>query len=493
MNSPRSALLDAPPLIGAQRPRVSSIPPFLSSAGGEAVDLAASAGLILDPWQRWVLDQALGERQDGRWSAFEVGLIVPRQNGKGSVLEARELFGLVLAKEELIIHSAHLFKTSKEAFRRILRLLEGTPDLDRKIKRVSNTHGDESIELTNGCRLSFVARSKGGGRGLSGDCLILDEAFALVDDQIEALMPIMSARDNGQIWYTSSPPLDAVTGEVLFNVRARGEAGDPVLAWMDWGQKRGVDLDDPRVHAAANPAYGLRIAPEAVERERRTMKDEGFGRERLGIWPETAGTAVISPAQWQALADPASLVGDDVSFAIDVTPARDHASIAVYSPRADGLGHIELIEHRSGVGWLVARLAELKERHNPVAVAVDVKGPAGSLLPDLAAAGIAPPEDPDKPARGDLAVPIAADVAASTGQFLDAIAAGSLRHLDQAQLSAAVAGAKTRPLGDAQAWARRTATADISPLVAVTLARWAHLTRIDKIVPEEFEPGAWVL
>lgn len=491
MTSPRGALLDAPPLLGDQRPRVSSIPPYVSSAGQEAVDLAASAGLFLDEWQQWVLQQALGERVDGRWSAFEVGLIVPRQNGKGSVLEARELFGLILAKEELIIHSAHLFKTSKEAFRRILRLLEGTADLARKIKRVSNTHGDESIELTNGCRLAFVARSKGGGRGLSGDCLILDEAFALTDDQIEALMPVMSARDNGQIWYTSSPPLDAVTGEVLFNVRARGEAGDPVLAWMDWGQKRGVDLDDPRVHAAANPAYGLRIAPEAVERERRTMKDEGFGRERIGIWPETAGTAVISPAQWQALADPASRVGDDVSFAIDVTPARDHASIAVYSPRSDGLGHIELIDYRSGVGWLVARLAELKERHDPVAIAVDAKGPAGSLLADLAAAGIAEPEDAEKPQRGDLIVPGAADVAASTGQFLDAVTAGALRHLDQAQLSAAVAGAKTRSLGDAQAWARRTASSDISPLVAVTLARWAHLTRVDRIQPAELDPGAW--
>lgn len=493
MTSRPSALLDAPPLIGAQRPRVSAIPPFMSSAGGEAVDLAASAGLILDDWQCWVLQQALGERRDGRWSAFEVGLIVARQNGKGSVLEARELFGLLLAKEELIIHSAHLFKTSKEAFRRILRLLEGTADLARKIKRVSNTHGDESIELTNGCRLSFVARSKGGGRGLSGDCLILDEAFALVDDQIEALMPIMSARDNGQIWYTSSPPLDAVTGEVLFGIRARGEAGDPVLAWMDWGQKRGVDLDDPQVHAAANPAYGLRIMPEAVERERRTLKDEGFGRERLGIWPETAGTAVISPEQWRALADPASEAGADIAIAIDVTPARDHASIAIYSPRPDGLGHIELIEHRSDVGWLVARLAELKERYGPVAIAIDVKGPAGSLLPDLAAAGIAEPEDPERPARGDLAVPLAADVAASTGQFLDAIAAGALRHTDQVQLSTAVAGAKTRPLGDAQAWARRTATADISPLVAVTLARWAYLTRVDRLVQPEADPGAWIL
>lgn len=492
MTSRRSVLLDAP-LRGAQRPRVSSIPPYAYSAGPEAVELAASAGLHLDDWQQWVLTQALGEREgDANWSAFEVGLIVPRQNGKGSVLEARELYGLVaIAEERLIVHSAHLFKTSKEAFHRVLRLLESTDDLKRKIRKVTWTRGDEGIEMVDGSRLSFVARSKGGGRGLSGDVLILDEAFALTDDHMEALMPIMSARDNAQIWYTSSPPLDAVTGEVLFGVRARGVAGDPVLAWMDWGAERGVDLDDRKVWAAANPALNIRIAEEAVERERRSMKGDGFGRERLGIWPETAGSAVISPERWQALADVGSVAGNDVAFAVDAGWARHNSSIGVYSPRPDGRGHIELVDYRPGTGWIVARLAELKARWNPVAIGIDGKGPAASLLDDLAAVGITPPEDPDAPRRGDLAVPYASDVAAACGQFLDAIAAEKLAHIDQPELTLAVDGAQTRYIGDARAWARRTATEDISPLVAVTLARWAYHTRVDKITSEFGDAEAW--
>jgi hypothetical protein len=67
----------------------------------------------LDPWQRFVLDRALGESKDGKWSAFEVGLVVPRQNGKGSILEARELAGLFLFDERLILHSAHEFETAR--------------------------------------------------------------------------------------------------------------------------------------------------------------------------------------------------------------------------------------------------------------------------------------------------------------------------------------------------------------------------------------------
>ena len=71
------------PLVGAQRPRVMARPPSVSSTGAEAADLAASAGLHLYPWQRLVLDVALAEDAAGKWAAFEVACMVPRQNGKG--------------------------------------------------------------------------------------------------------------------------------------------------------------------------------------------------------------------------------------------------------------------------------------------------------------------------------------------------------------------------------------------------------------------------
>src|SRR5262245_23737747 len=106
--------------MGVQTPRLFTAPPtFLSSAGREAADLAAHAGLELFPWQQHVLDVGLRERADGNWSAFEVAVNVPRQNGKGGIIEARELAGLFLLKERLIIHSAHEFKTSRVAFQRI--------------------------------------------------------------------------------------------------------------------------------------------------------------------------------------------------------------------------------------------------------------------------------------------------------------------------------------------------------------------------------------
>ena len=81
--------MPTPELIGSQTPRFQLAPPAVSSAAREAIDLCDQAGMPLDLWQQNVCDLMLGERSDGSWAAFEFGLIVPRQNGKGAVLEAR--------------------------------------------------------------------------------------------------------------------------------------------------------------------------------------------------------------------------------------------------------------------------------------------------------------------------------------------------------------------------------------------------------------------
>lgn len=474
---------------GGQTPRVARWPEYASSAGPEVIELAESAGLILDPWQQYVLTHGLGEQADGRWAAFKVSTWVPRQNGKGGIIEARELGGLFLLGEKLILHSAHEYKTAMEAFLRIRELIQSTPDLDRRVHRIIQANGEEGIELTRaagGGRLRFIARSKGSGRGFSGDCNILDEAQALVAAQMAALLPTMSARPNPQIWFFGTPPDDP--GSWPYDLRADGEAGTPRMAHFDWGAD--LDLSNPADVRRAlrdrdlwyqcNPAMGLRISEEFVEGE---AKPSGLGDrfpiERLGVWHPRAGTGptVLDLAAWEALVDEDSTRAGDVAFAVDITPSRSSASIAVYGLREDGLGHVEIVDQRPGTDWLVERLVDLKAKWRPVAIGLDAKGPAGSLLLDLEKAGITAPEDPEEPAYGDLAIPTAQDVAAACGQFVDAVTQKTFRHIGQDVLMDAIRGAKTRPLGDAWAWGRRISSVDISPLVVATLARWAYETR----------------
>ena len=480
-----SLLLDAPPgLRGEQLPRISSFPPSVGTAGQEAVELARMAGLVLDPWQEFVLANALGERPDGKWAAFEVGVVVSRQNGKGGILEARELAGLFLLGERFIVHSAHQFDTSLEHFHRLLALIEDTSDFDNRVVRVSRAHGSEGVELRGGQRIRFRTRTKGGGRGFTGDCLILDEAMDLPESAHGALLPTLSARPNPQVWYTGSAVDQEVqeNGVVLARIRERGLRGDdPALAYFEWSVEAALErikpelLSDSRLWAQANPALGIRISTEHVGRERLSMDARTFAVERLGIgdWPVTdiTGGRVIDPDDWAACTDEGSQLRDPVCFAFDVSPDRS-SSIAVAGDRADGLAHVEIVEHGRGTGWVVARLAQLVKDHKTYSVLCDPAGPAGSLVPEVeAVAGKLPGGD------SRLVVISAKEHAQACGSFFDAVMDGRLRHLGTPELTAAIDGAKTRVLGEAWAWSRRSSAVDISPLVASTLALWGNSQR----------------
>jgi hypothetical protein len=181
-------------------------------------------------------------------------------------------------------------------------------------------------------------------------------------------------------------------------------------------------------------------------------------------YPPT-GRSSPKPTGWP-WPTPGSAPVDPASFAADVTPDRSAAAIAVAGARLDGLGHVEVVDHRPGAGWVVGRLVELADRWHPCAVVVDDTGPAGSLIAPLEAAGL------------EVVKPSTRARAAADSGFYDAVTdSQTLRYRPHPALDAAVAGAAKRPLGDAWAWARRGLSTDICPLVAVSLARWGHATR----------------
>jgi hypothetical protein len=67
------------------------------------------------------------------------------------------------------------------------------------------------------------------------------------------------------------------------------------------------------------------------------------------------------------------------------------------------------------------------------------------------------------------------EFAQACGAFYDDVVEGRARIRRHDSLDAAVAGAKKRTVGDAWAWARKDTSVDVSPLVAVTIARWAAM------------------
>lgn len=436
-------------------------PPRDSSAGAEAVDLAASAGLILDDWQVLALEEACGERA-GRWSAFEVGVVAPRQNGKGSILEARALAGLFLFDERLIIWSAHEFKTAKEAYLRVRRLIEDTPHLDGLVQKYYQSNESTEIVLRNGARLKFLARNNTSARGFTGDTVILDEAFALTPDTMAAILPTMAAKSvqgNPQLWYTSSAGMRSSVQ--LRAVRKRAQSSEPgSLCWLEWSAPVEA-LQSPHDRAwwrMANPALGHRISEEFVASEYASMAEAGgleqFCRERLGVFDEDEQPdAVFTGTQWSAVRSDATFDGGLV-FAVDIDPDREFAAIAA----ADPGGLIELGDYRPGTDWVAARLAELCARHD-APVALQASGPAATLQAHLEAAGVR------------VIAASGADMRNACGSMFDAIVQRTVRVRRHPALDLAATTAGKRPSGDAWVWDRRSG--DVTPLVATTLALWA--------------------
>jgi hypothetical protein len=468
---------------GEQRPKWHKLPPGrTTSAGTEAVELAASAGLVLDEWQAWWLDHALAERADGDWCAKENVLITGRQSGKNGALAALELFYLFMLGDPLVIHSAHELPTAINHFHFLLSIIDATPDLSRQCKRPTFTNGEQAINLHSGAVLKFRARGKNSGRGLTAARLVFDEAFKIPAEAMGALLPTLRAMRNTQVTYASSAPKADST--VLHSLIRRGRADDPDdrLFYAEWGNPPGTAMDDVDAWYAANPALGIirnngtGITEEALHDEYRSLVAGGdpeliaeFSREAVGIGEEPIETVkpVKLPAdKWAATeGPPPPIAPGQVTVAYDVDLNSASASIAIGAGSINA-PYVEVVDFAEGAGWVPARLVEIVQRWKPVAVGCNGAGPAGSMVGPVLAAF------KDAGLDIELTQMSAVEYKQACGGFYGDVVEGRLVHPPgQGPLDAAAADAGERPLGDAWAWDRRSASVPISPLVAPTIAR----------------------
>jgi len=497
---------DLPPLLGHQTPRIQHHPVSVGSLGREITELAALAGLYLDPWQVWFMEHASAVKEktfyneytnewQRMWAAKEVALMVSRQNGKGSILEARELAGLFILGERTVVHSAHAFDTSKEHFLRMLNLIEDVPDFDREIDKVTRSHGDEGILLKSGQRLRFRTRTKGGGRGWSPDFIALDEAMYLHSEHTAALMPAVSARPNPQIWYTGSAgtkestEFGRVRSRAINGVKGpQGRYPDPDLFYAEWSVDGCTVFclpscdehdrpDTVESFAKSNPGLGIRITVDHVELERRSMDSETFAQERLGVgnWPVDGDQwGVIDEKAWSARADENSEMDREATkvIAIDTTPDRAFSCIVGCGTNGE-FQHIEITrdeisqDHRPGADWVVKRAKEIWDRSKPDAVIIDKASPASAYIDELTSLGVT------------VISPTTGEYASACGMFVSGVQprkgeVADIVHLDQISLNSAVAGAAKRKIQDKWGWDKANSATDISPLVAATLAVWGY-------------------
>lgn len=473
--------------------------------GPEVAAIATLAGFAPDPEQQFLLDVTFALDKRGRPLVFDTTLVACRQNIKTGFLKQRALGKLYVTKRRLVVWSAHEFGTAQESAGDLESLI-GQCDPLRSRVRLTNrgdvaTHGTTpKIELVHKdrstSRLIFKTRTSGGGRGLSGDDLFVDEAYAAQAAQIGAVMPIMLARPGAQVDFASS----ACRPESAFlwsQVQQGRRGGGPRSFYIEWcapppeeacerGEecdhargREGCGCDKPEVIVLAHTAVTRgRIEMQTVLDLRRTMPVGEYAREVMGWHDEVVDEASEAPftlEQWQELvlrgpdeelgveADvpPAEVVTFGVEMDVDL--AQTSITAAAEMGRGDERTYVEFVERHRGRTWVPPRCARIAVEHPGAVFAVDGGGPAKVLIEPLIEAGV------------EVIVLSAEDVVEATSDFVEKVTkTAGVVHGPQFEMDSAVEGARKRPLGDRGfTIGRRKSEDDPSPLLAGVWASWA--------------------
>jgi phage terminase large subunit-like protein len=427
-----------------------------------------SLGPGLMPWQHDF--NALATEIDpvtGRWAFRQAVLEVMRQQGKTVDLLAFMVDrGLFTAGTQI----GYTAQTRLDARKRLLDSwwprIAASPL--RHYIDVRRGSGSEALLFRNGSMLSLISGTETSGHGDSLDLGVIDEAWAQADDHIEqAIRPAMMTRD-AQLLVVSAAGTErsAYFKTKVDDGRVRAEAGlTDTGCYVGYSFADDEDPADPATWRRRMPALGITVTEETVAADLDLMGLAEFRRAYGCQWPDVAnpGWAVITEDEWRALTDPGSSAADPVSFAVHVGRKAGQTMSAIVAAGAarGGRTHLEVTDYRPETGWVPSRVAELRRRHRPCAIVVDPATHAGSLIGDLAAAGV------------EVTAPFTArDAAQACGSFYDAAKTGQLVHMGQPELASAMRAAVMRVLADAWAWDTRSPAEDISPLVAASNAMW---------------------
>jgi hypothetical protein len=212
-------------------PRWRTAPPYRLSLGPDVAALGAEIGRRPDRYEQAVLDDLFARHDDGTAAVTSAAVIAPTVQVKHSIVLQAVLAWLFLEEEPRVLWSVDDSRSTSDMLASVEEVL-AHPLLTRRVKRISRMHGGEEVELRSGPRLLFRERRRGGGGGMNVTRLILDDAHVLEAAHLTGLLPTLAAAAYPQVLYAAVAGLPE--GEVLRDIRARGQAVWPEMAYAEW-------------------------------------------------------------------------------------------------------------------------------------------------------------------------------------------------------------------------------------------------------------------
>lgn len=453
--------------------------PSTKTFGVRAVKLYSSTGQQLLTWQQRQIRAIMATNAKGEWKYSKYCIGLSRRNGKGEVLAARELDGLIYQKEK-ICHTAHRTTTSHDAFNRLYTLLKkaGYQEHSKKKKNMpeksfyaSKQYGLEHIEVSGGGIIDFRTRTNNGGLGEGFDLLVVDEAQEYTSKQESALLYTVSASQNPQTIFVGTPPTVTSEGDVFPRIRGKVlEDKAPDTGWAEWSTPEMVEgdaLNDPALWKRYNPSFG-KIIKERNIRNELTGDDLDFNIQRLGFWCSFNQKSEISEADWDALKVSALPKLKDKRY-IGIKYGKDGVNVAmsIASRTSDGKIFVETIDCvsvRAGNGWIFEYL------YNPKVDKIVIDGASGQqLLADqMKSHGI----------KKEPVMPKVGEIITANSMFEQAIFSKDIVHCGQESLKVVVTNCGKRLIGSQGGFGYKSLidSQDISIMDSMILAYWICAT-----------------
>ena len=130
----------------------------------------------------------------------EVNLITNSEKAKSNAIIAREITGLI--EGQRIIHTSSMFPIARVHMDRLVDTIKANPVLASMLKQVRHGHGTQSVEFINGGQIRYIARSYGGGRGLSADLVIIDNSNESCPESfMQGIYPTLCTSADPEVWF----------------------------------------------------------------------------------------------------------------------------------------------------------------------------------------------------------------------------------------------------------------------------------------------------
>ena len=496
-------------ILGSETPRIFTAPRREltpeTTHGFAAIAFAEDVlGVKLFPWQKWLLLHALELGEDGSYRYRFIVVEVARQNGKTMIMLILALWHIYALDSPTVIATAQDLANAEKAWGEAVEWAQSDEELEELIEKVNLGH-PKFMKLVTGCQYRVAAASRKGGRGFSGDLILLDELREHQSwDSWSAVTNTMNARPRAQAWAFSNAG-DALS-TVLRYLRAQahrelgwpdgdGDAeileeldeemqdylaetgNDEVLGWFEWSASPKARRTDREAWAQANPSMNHTdivencVTERAIAAALRTNPPSQFEIEVLCRWVSMADAGPFPEGSWRETLDNDAKPDPDAARMVSLSMSwnRGKCYIARASKTAEGIPVAGIAADRAGTDWVIPWLIDNRETYSGIVIQTN-GAPETSLIDDITNATLANGE----PANLPVMAWAGPDLGSATGIVFDRLDKRNIRHLAHPGLDAAATTAAVKVLSQG-AWVIDLATSptDAAPLKAFIGAVWA--------------------